>query len=96
MIIKMNKSIEERWQWWRPLATVWARKCAHPDIALDGMRRTHLFRIDRLLSKGIRWPVIRKDGLDDPRITEFEFVEKLAAAVEHRRRGISTVKGKAT
>jgi hypothetical protein len=94
----MERQIRDRWEYWRPWATMFARRAVTqghstlifpPSRALDQLRAVHRRTVIECLAAGLRWETIRKRRLDDPRLDDETRTRKIQESVTKRARGIS-------
>jgi hypothetical protein len=85
----LQRKIAARWQEWVPWVRMHVLRCGY-DMARMGaetarMHRQHSQHLLRLLHVGISMRVVRRHGLDDPRITDEVRAVLMRAAMERRR-----------
>jgi hypothetical protein len=88
-----DRRIRDRWRYWLPWATLYARhyQSSHrqqfnPSYSqLDRLKLIHRRAVLDCISRGISWQSIRRDRIDDPRIDDHTRSRKIAEAVSKLR-----------
>jgi hypothetical protein len=85
----VERKIAARWQEWVPWVRIHVLRCGYDAARMADdtarMRRQHSQHLLRLLRVGISMRVVRRHGLDDPRITDEVRALLMRTAVERRR-----------
>lgn len=87
-------TIAYRWlaRWSVEISHWTKRECLDPGATYFAMKNTHHNRVAEMLEKGVRWPTVKRLSLDDPRIKqdvwEQRMSDSLARSANNRSKGI--------